>query len=63
VKNPALILAPEARRVSQVFDEEIELADETDEEAEAARPENDRYFAWKPGGFRVMTLPDISKFI
>jgi len=63
VKNPALILTSEARRVSQVFDEPMELADESDEEIEAAKPENDRYFAWKPGGFRVMTVPDIRKFV
>ena len=63
VKNPALILAPEARRVSQVFDEEMELPDESDEEIEAAKPENDRYFARKPGGTRVETLPDINKYL
>lgn len=63
VENPAVILAPEARRLSQVFDEPMELADETDEEAAAARPENDRYFARKRGGARVVEVPDIAEFV
>ncbi|HLP03201.1 MAG TPA: hypothetical protein VK163_14340, partial [Opitutaceae bacterium] len=36
LKNPAALLVPEARRVAQVFDEDIALADESDEEIEAA---------------------------
>ncbi len=62
-KNPAILLVPEARRVSQVFDEEMELADETDEEIEAAKPENDKYFARTRGGTRVEHLPRIADFL
>lgn len=62
-KNPAVLLVPEARRVSQVFDEDIELADETDEEIAAAKPENDKYFARTRGGSRVEHLPRIAEFL
>lgn len=61
-KNPAALLEPEARRVAQVFEEETELADETDEEVAAAKAENDRFFARKQGGTRVVQLPDIAKY-
>lgn len=60
LKNPAVLLVPEARRVAQVFDEDIALADESDEEIEAAKAENDKYFARKRGGSRVEPLPDIA---
>lgn len=63
VKNPALVLEPEARRLAQVFDEDVELADESDEEVAAAKAENDRFFVRKPGGARVNPLPDIAKFL
>ena len=63
VANPALVLDLQARRVAQVFDEETELADESEEEAAAARPENDRYFARTRGGTRVLELPDIAPFL
>lgn len=61
-KNPAALLEPEARRMAQVFDEDIELADESDEEVAAAKAENDRFFARKQGGTRVIQLPDVAKF-
>ena len=60
LKNPAVMLVPEARRVSQVFDEDIPLADETDEEIEAAMAENDKYFARTRGGTRVEHIPNIA---
>jgi hypothetical protein len=77
VKNPALILAPQARRVSHVFDEdqnwiftnaegeEIDEQEETDDEDEEieAKPEEDPYFARRMGGRRVKELPDIAKFL
>jgi hypothetical protein len=63
VKNPAVLLVPEARRMSQVFDEDIALADETDEEIEAAKAENDRYFARTRGGTRVELLPNIAEHL
>ncbi|MFT3828449.1 MAG: hypothetical protein QM691_01960 [Opitutaceae bacterium] len=60
LKNPAALLVPEARRVAQVFDEDIALADESDEEIEAAMAENDKYFARKRGGSRVELIPEIA---
>ena len=77
VKNPALVLEPEARRMTHVFDEEQdwvltnaegEEVDEQDEIAEdeelQAKPEEDPYFARRSeGGRRVKELPDIRKFL
>lgn len=77
VKNPALILVPEARRMTHVFDEEQdwiitnaegEVVDEddetTDDEELQAKPEEDPYFARRiEGGRRVKELPDIRKFL
>jgi hypothetical protein len=77
VKNPALILEPQARRMSHVFDEEqdwiftnadgeeIDEQEETedgDEEIEAT-PEEDPYFVRRNGGRRVKELPDIARFL
>lgn len=77
VKNPALVLEPQARRMSHVFDEEPnwvftnaegeeideqEETDEDDDEIQAA-PEEDPYFARRAGGRRVKELPDIAKFL
>ncbi len=77
VKNPALILEPQARRMSQVFDEEqdwvfknaegevideFDEGDAADEEIEAA-PAEDPYFARRNGGRRVLELPDIASFL
>jgi hypothetical protein len=77
VKNPALILEPQARRMSHVFDEEqdwvftnsegeeIDEQEETkdgDEEIEAAL-EEDPYFERRSGGRRVKELPEIAKFL
>lgn len=77
VKNPALILEPQARRMSHVFDEEqdwiftnaegeeIDEQEETEEGEEEveAKPEEDPYFARRQGGRRVKELPDIAKFL
>lgn len=78
VKNPALILEPQARRMTHVFDEEQdwivtnadgEEVDENDEEIDEdeelqAKPEEDPYFVRRSeGGRRVKELPDISKFL
>ena len=77
VKNPALILEPQARRMSHVFDEEqdwiftnaegeqIDEQEETedgDDEIEA-KPEEEPYFARRLGGRRVKEIPDIRKFL
>ena len=77
VKNPALVLEPQARRMTHVFDEEQdwvvtnaegEVIDEEDETAEdeelQAKPEEDPYFARRSeGGRRLKELPDIRKFL
>lgn len=76
VKNPALVLDPQARRMSHVFDEEQdwvftttegEIIDEDDEsegeqEVEAA-PEEEPYFARDAAGRRVKRLPEIAKYL
>lgn len=77
VTNPALILEPQARRLSQVFDEEqdwvftnadgeevdeLEEDGEEDEEIEA-KPAEDPYFARRHGGRRVKELPDIAAIL
>jgi hypothetical protein len=77
VRNPALILEPQALRISHVFDEDLEWLvvgddeeegeepeddeDETDEEVEL-EPEQDPYLARRAGGLRARQIPDISKF-
>jgi hypothetical protein len=77
VKNPALVLEPQARRMSHVFDEEqnwiftnaegeeIDEQEETDDEDEEieAKPEEDPYFARRNGGRRIKEIPDIAKFL
>lgn len=77
VKNPALILEPEARRMTHVFDEEQdwiltnaegEEVDEEDETAEneelQAKPEEDPYFQRRSeGGRRLKEVPDINKYL
>ena len=77
VKNPALVLEPEARRMSHVFDEEQDWVftnaegEEIDEQEETedgddeieAKPEEDPYFVRHSGGRRVKEIPDIAKFL
>lgn len=77
VKNPALILEPQARRMSHVFDEEPDWiftnaeGEEIDEQEESedgddeieAKPEEDPYFARRNGGRRVKELPDIVQYL
>lgn len=76
VKNPGLVLDPQARRMSHIFDEEpdwifrdedgIEIEEdeesEGDEEVEATI-EEDPYFARLNGGRRVKEIPDVKKFL
>ena len=76
VKNPALVLEPQARRMSHAFDAEqdwiftdadgevIEEDEETegDEEIEAT-PEEDPYFVRDAAGRRLKRIPDIVKFL
>jgi hypothetical protein len=76
VKNPALVLEPEARRMSHVFDEEqdwvftnaegeqIDEQEEVDDEEEIeAAPEEDPYFVRDAAGRRQKKIPDIGKFL
>ena len=77
VQNPALILEPQARRMTHVFDEEQDWiftdseGKEIDEQEEVegdeqeieAKPEEDPYFVRRSGGRRLKEIPDISKFL
>ncbi|OAM87147.1 hypothetical protein OH491_01105 [Termitidicoccus mucosus] len=79
VKNPALVLVPEARRMSHHFDgpewetvdgEDIETGVESDEGEVEPDSEDveivekvDPYFERRAGGQRVKVIPDIRKFI
>jgi len=74
--NPALVLLPEARRMSLAFDEEQDwVVSETgkdalddgdvedgDEDAEVV-PAEDPYLARYPGGHRLKQIPDITKYL
>jgi hypothetical protein len=79
IKNPALLLEPQARRISQAFDEvpdifasdvEIEIEDEDEDEEGEESPDEadlpppvDPYFARRPGGRRIKEIPDLVKFL
>jgi hypothetical protein len=75
VKNPALVLEPQARRMTHVFDEEpnlvftdssgeeIDEQEESDDDEIEAKPEEDPYFERRNGGRRVKEIPDIAKFL
>jgi hypothetical protein len=67
VKNPALILDPQARRMSHVFDAEpnweVTGADEESDEEIEAQPEEDPYLQRRAGGRRVKEIPDIAKYL
>jgi hypothetical protein len=70
VKNPALILEPQARRMSHVFDEELnwevtgpDEADAEGEEEVEVKPEEDPYLARLGGGRRVKEIPDVAKYL
>jgi hypothetical protein len=77
VKNPALVLEPEARRMSHVFDEEqdwiftnaegeeIDEQEETEdgEEEVEAKPEEEPYFIRDAAGRRQKNVPDITKYL
>jgi len=76
VKNPGLVLEPQARRMSHAFDdeqdwiftdaagEEIDEQEETeDDEGVEAALEEDPYFARLNGGRRVKEIPDVRKFL
>ena len=75
VGNPALILEPQALRMSHAFDEtgmgrrrggrrELDEEPETDDEEEVEMvPEEDPYLARRQGGRREKEIPDIARFL
>ena len=70
VENPALILEPQARRMSHIFDEELnwevtggEEDEANDEEEIEAHPEEDPYLQRRAGGRRVKEIPDVAKYL
>jgi hypothetical protein len=71
VKNPALVLAPVARRMSHVFDEQEWVTVDDDEDEEDAedgdeaemKPEEDPYLERRNGGRRVHEIPHIADFL
>lgn len=79
VKNPAMLLEPQAMRISQIFDEEVSLdfgdiefgeseEDEegeelSDEEKEDIAPAPDPYLQRRLGGRRVREIPDIADYL
>ncbi len=76
VKNPAVVLVPEARRMSHYFDaeqdwvftdaegDEIEEDEESDSDEDVTvTAEEDPYLARHSGGRRVKELPDIRRYL
>jgi len=76
VKNPALVLDPQARRMSHLFEKEPEWIftdadgkemdeqDEADDEDEVSvAPEEDPYLIRDAAGRRVKILPEIAKYL
>jgi hypothetical protein len=65
VANPALVLYPEPRRISLVFDDEEHLYPDDDDtsDEEAVIRMVDPYFERLLSGRRVKELPDIRKFL
>lgn len=72
VANPALMLAPEARRMSGAFDDIeppplVALFEDEDDEAEEEDPEDqpipEPYFARRRGGSRVIEVPAIGPYL
>jgi hypothetical protein len=69
VKNPALVLAPVARRMSHLFDEQEWIADEDEDDQEEGEEEvemklvEDPYLERRNGGRRVHEIPHIADFL
>ena len=72
VANPALVLLPEIRRLSQYFEEEelldIEIETDDEEEGKDAEPDEDAiqpepYFVRNRSGRREKELPDIRNYL
>ncbi len=70
VRNPALVLEPQARRLSHYFDEESDWAvtggsedDAEGDEEVTAEPVEDPYLQRRPGGRRVKEIPDVADYL
>ena len=70
VKNPAVVLEPQTRRISHVFDEELnwEITGTPEEDAEGdeeveAHLEVDPYLDRLPSGRRAKEIPDVAKYL
>jgi len=78
VANPLAVLEPQARRISQYFDEREETViegivietdtpdsegDEANEDDAAGLPAEDFYLARRAGGRRLHEIPDIAKYL
>ncbi len=72
VRNPALILEPQARRLSHFFDAETDWkitggADDDEggagDEEVTAEPVEDPYLVRRPGGRRVKEIPDVAEYL
>ena len=70
VKNPAVVLEPQTRRMSHVFDEELnwEITGTPEEDAEGdeeveAHLEVDPYLDRLPSGRRLKEIPDVAKYL
>lgn len=68
VRNPALVLAPVARRMSLAFDEPEWVSEEDEEEQEdgeevEVKPQEDPYFERRMGGRRMREIPDIAGYL
>jgi hypothetical protein len=70
VKNPLLVLDPQARRMSHIFDidewtgldlEGVEFG--TEDEDDEWKPQVDPYFELRLGGRREKEIPDIAKYL
>ena len=63
IKNPGLILEPQARRISLFFEpaEDAWLDDEDDEDWEG--PQEDPYMIRLPSGHREKWIPDIASIL
>jgi hypothetical protein len=71
IANPALVLNPQPRRLSQYFDEAADFSDlvietddeEDDEDADDGLPAPESYFERLRSGRRVREIPDITKIL
>lgn len=65
VKNPVMVLYPEPRRMSLIFDDEEHLYPDDDDttDEEAVIPMEEPWFERLLSGRRVKELPDIQKFL